>query len=422
MKFFNPPQGQSVERPGLILFALWLLIFSASSQIIIIAPILPVIGSQLNMPEALQGILVTSYAVMVGIFALIIGPISDKVGRRRILLIGTLSMAIALSLHGLAQTWQQLLFMRALAGVAGGLLSGSAVSYVGDYFPVERRGWATGWIMSGAATGQIVGIPLGTVMAEFFGFRIPFLMFGLTMFATWFLVARYVPQPPVRLNRMPITVSGSIRAYVQLLKRPKILAATGSFFLMFISVGLFIVYFPTWLQNTFDVSGTYIASLFLVGGVANVILGPRAGALSDTIGRKALVMISCLITSLVFAATTFAIVAPWIAYPFIFVVMSLVAMRVSPFQALLTELVTDEKRGSLLSLNAALGQAGLGLGGAVAGVLYTIEGYASNTILSGVTILVTGLIIWRYVPESAHFQKQKVLKRQKMRKDSILRG
>ena len=274
--------------------------------------------------------------------------------------------------------------------------------------------------MSGAATGQIVGIPLGTVMAEFFGFRIPFLMFGLTMFATWFLVARYVPQPPVRLNRMPITVSGSIRAYVQLLKRPKILAATGSFFLMFISVGLFIVYFPTWLQHSFDVNGTYIASLFLVGGVANVILGPRAGALSDKIGRKALVMISCLITSLVFAATTFAIVAPWIGYPFIFIVMSLVAMRVSPFQALLTELVTDEKRGSLLSLNAALGQAGLGLGGAVAGVLYTIQGYASNTILSGITILVTGLIIWRYVPESAHFRKQKVLQRQKLRKDSIL--
>ena len=65
------------------------------------------------------------------------------------------------------------------------------------------------------------------------------------------------------------------------------------------------------------------------------------------------------------------------------------------------------KRGSLLSLNAALGQAGLGLGGAVAGVLYTIQGYASNTILSGITILVTGLIIWRYVPESAHFRKQK---------------
>lgn len=103
------PDVTDKTRANLILFALWLLIFSASSQIIIIAPILPVIGEQLSMPESLQGVLVTSYAVMVGIFALVIGPISDKVGRRRVLLVGTLSMAIALSLHGLAQTWQQLL-------------------------------------------------------------------------------------------------------------------------------------------------------------------------------------------------------------------------------------------------------------------------------------------------------------------------
>lgn len=420
MNMKTPGQKGHSARPNLILFALWLLIFSASSQIIIIAPILPVIGVQLSMPESFQGVLVTSYAVMVGIFALIIGPISDKIGRRRVLLIGTLSMAVALSLHGLAQTWQQLLIMRAVAGVAGGILSGSAVSYIGDYFPVERRGWATGWIMSGAATGQIVGIPLGTVMAEFFGFRVPFLMFGATMFATYYLVWRYVPQPSVVLNKMPITVMGSIRNYIALLRQSRIRAATGSFFLTFISVGLFIVYFPTWLQKTFGVDGTYIASLFLVGGVANVIIGPKAGKLSDTIGRKGLVMVSCLLSSIVFAATTYAIIAPWIAYPFIFLVMSLVAMRVSPFQALLTEMVTDEKRGSLLSLNAALGQAGLGIGGALAGVLYTMHGYVSNSVLSGITILLTGLILWKYVPESAQMKKIQVLRRQKMRKDGIL--
>ncbi|MCC5926100.1 MAG: MFS transporter [Bacteroidetes bacterium] len=407
-------------RPNLILFALWLLIFSASSQIIIIAPILPVIGEQLSMPESLQGILVTSYAVMVGIFALIIGPISDKIGRRRVLLIGTLFMAIALSLHGLAQTWQQLLVMRAVAGVAGGILSGSAVSFVGDYFPVERRGWATGWIMSGAATGQIVGIPLGTVMADYFGFRVPFLLFGLTMFATYFLVWRYVPQPNVTLNTSRITILGSIKNYYQLLRVSKIRAATGSFFMTFISVGLFVVYFPTWLQQTFDVDGVYIASLFLVGGIANVIIGPKAGKLSDTIGRKGLVMISCLISSVIFAITTFTIIRPWIAYPFFFLVMSLVAMRVSPFQALLTELVPAERRGSLLSLNAALGQAGLGLGGAVAGVLFTVQGYASNSMLAGFTLLITGLIIWKYVPESAHLRKKQVLQRQKTRKRGIL--
>lgn len=413
------PDVTDKTRANLILFALWLLIFSASSQIIIIAPILPVIGEQLSMPESLQGVLVTSYAVMVGIFALVIGPISDKVGRRRVLLVGTLSMAIALSLHGLAQTWQQLLLMRAIAGIAGGILSGSAVSYVGDYFPPERRGWATGWIMSGAATGQIIGIPLGTIMAEFFGFRMPFLLFGTTMFATTYLVWRYVPQPDVVFNRSPITVAGSIRNYIHLLKVPKIRAATGSFFMTFISVGLFVVYFPTWMQQTYAVDGTFIASLFFAGGIANVLIGPKAGKLSDTIGRKGLVIVSCVITSLVFAGTIYVISAPWVAYPFFFLVMSLVAMRVSPFQALLTELTGDTQRGSLLSLNAALGQAGLGLGGAVAGVLFTLYGYGSNTILSGFTILAAGLLIWKYVPESTHFRKKQVLMRQQNRKQGI---
>jgi predicted MFS family arabinose efflux permease len=404
-------------RPGqnIILFALWLLIFSASSQIIIIAPILPIIGEQLQMPEAVQGILISVYAVMVGVFALVIGPVSDKIGRRRVLLIGTLSLAVALLMHGVVQSWQQLLFMRAVAGIAGGLLSGSAVSYVGDYFPIHRRGWATGWIMSGAATGQIFGIPLGTLMAEYFGFRLPFIMFGLTMMATWLIVLRYVPQPDVRLNTAAVTFKSALIEYSSLIRRPAILAATGSFFLMFLSVGLFIVYMPTWLQQTHGVSGSYIASLFFVGGVANVLFGPRAGKLSDKIGRKWLVLVSCAITSVVFASTTYVIVQPWIAYPFYFIVMTLVAMRVSPFQALLTEAVADHRRGSLLSLNAALGQAGLGIGGAIAGFTYTGFGYTSNALLAGFVILITSLVIWKWVPESRYFRRMKVADRQQIR-------
>lgn len=404
------------RKQNLILFALWLLIFSASSQIIIIAPILPIIGKQLAMPESIQGLLITVYAVMVGIFALVVGPISDRIGRRKVLLIGTMAMAIALTFHGLAQTWQQLLVMRAIAGVAGGILSGSAVSYVGDHFPVNRRGWATGWIMSGAATGQIIGIPLGTVMAEYFGFRIPFLMFGVTMFATYYLVWAHVPQPNVKLNKNRITLKGSLRNYWELLKRGPILAATGSFFLMFISVGLFIVYFPTWLQQNYGVSGNFIAMLFVVGGVANVIFGPKAGKLSDKIGRKWLVIVSCLGTFIIFGGTTFFIFEPWIAFPFMFIVMSLVAMRVSPFQALLTEAVSDEKRGSLLSLNAALGQTGLGLGGAIAGVAYTNYGFVSNSLMAATTILLTAFVVWKFVPESSYFRKQQVVARQHTRK------
>ena len=156
----------------LVLLALWLLVFSASSQVIIVAPILPDISAALNVAEARLGDLVTSYAVMLAIFAVIIGPISDKVGRRRVLLIGSATMAASLYLHGVATSYFALLVVRALAGVAGGMLSGAAVAYVGDYFPYNRRGWANGWVMSGIAAGQILGVSIGKIVAAALGFML----------------------------------------------------------------------------------------------------------------------------------------------------------------------------------------------------------------------------------------------------------
>ena len=81
----NPPKASA----GIIIFALWLLVFSASSQIMIITPILPLIGEELGIGESRLGTLVSAYAIMVGIFAIVAGPVSDKIGRRRILLLGT---------------------------------------------------------------------------------------------------------------------------------------------------------------------------------------------------------------------------------------------------------------------------------------------------------------------------------------------
>jgi predicted MFS family arabinose efflux permease len=97
--------------------------------------------------------------------------------------------------------------------------------------------------------------------------------------------------------------------------------------------------------------------------------------------------------------TTFFVQSLWIAYPLFFVTMGLVAMRISPFSALLTALVPDHNRGSLMSLTVALGQVGFGLGGAVAGPLYAGLGYASNTFLGAVSVLGMGLIVWFLVPE-----------------------
>jgi predicted MFS family arabinose efflux permease len=87
------------------------------------------------------------------------------------------------------------------------------------------------------------------------------------------------------------------------------------------------------------------------------------------------------------------------AYVVFSIIMVLVAMRVSPFSALLTALVKDERRGSLMSLTVALGQMGFALGGAVAGPLFAGAGYLSNAVLGAFFVLAMGLIVWYRIPE-----------------------
>jgi predicted MFS family arabinose efflux permease len=365
----------------------------------IISPILPQIGEQLDIADTLLGTLVTAYSLMVGLFAVISGPISDRIGRRRILLIGTGIMAVSLVAHFLVVDYFSFLAVRVFSGVAGGILSGAAVSYIGDYFPYNRRGWAVGWVMSGSAFGQIFGIPMGVVLAGRFGFRAPFYLFAVTMALTFILLWVKLPQPPIRKREGRLTLGSAVSDYWEMLKRKEIAAAAVAFFLMFLGVSIYVVYFPTWLERSIGFSPNQIASLFLVGGIANVLTGPQAGRLSDKIGRKLIVLLSCIGLFFVMLGTTVVIQNLWLAYPVFFLTMVLVAMRISPFSALLTALVPDHNRGSLMSLTVALGQVGFGLGGALAGPFYSEFGYGSNTIIGAVSVLGMGVIVWYMVPE-----------------------
>ncbi|MEQ9310476.1 MAG: MFS transporter [Balneolaceae bacterium] len=391
-------QSEKVN-PYYIIFSLWLLVFAASSQVMIISPILPKIGVELNTSESLLGYLVTVYASMIGVFAIIMGPLSDKIGRRKILLIGSFGMTIALLLHSMANSFSSLLILRAFAGMAGGVLSGSAVSYVGDYFPYEKRGWANGWIMSGIAMGQILGIPLGTFLAEVHGFKFPFILFGCIMGLTTILIFFKLPQPNVELQISKITLRTTFKKYIDLLKQQDIKAVAVSYLLMFLSLSIFLIYLPAWLTKEFGVSLTEIGWLFFAGGIINAITGPNAGKLSDQIGRKNMIIFSCLGLATIMALTTFIVTSFWVAFVVFPIAMLLIAMRISPFQALSSELVKSNNRGSLMSLLVAIGNIGAGLAGSIAGPLFDKFGYLSNTIFGAFTIILTAYIVWRFVPE-----------------------
>jgi predicted MFS family arabinose efflux permease len=136
-----------------------------------------------------------------------------------------------------------------------------------------------------------------------------------------------------------------------------------------------------------------------VGGVANVLTGPQAGKLSDRIGRKRIVILSSLGLAVVMTLTTLVIRDVGTAYALFFITMVLVAMRISPLSALLTALVSDDRRGSLMSLAVAIGQVGFAMGAALAGPLYTRFGYVSDTVLGAIAVLAMAAVVGYLVPE-----------------------
>ncbi len=380
-------------RPFPVLAALWLTVFAASSQVIIVSPILPEIASALSVPEGHLGWVITSYAACLGVFALLAGPVSDRVGRRRILLVGTMALTVALALHAFATTFPMLLAVRALAGAAGGLLSGAAVAYVGDAFPYERRGWASGWVMSGIAAGQVLGVPVGKGLAMEFGFQAPFVAFAGLMVVAALLVWRYLPQPPIRRATSPLTPSAVARGYVDLVRQPAPRAAMLVYLLMFGGLGLFIPYFPTWLEKDVGVGGGEIVWLFLVGGLVNVAAGPVAGRLSDRIGRLPMIFASCLIFAAALVATTYWVHGLGGAIVFFAVIMLTVAMRMAPLQSLLTALVPDQQRGIMMSAAISVGQLGMALSAGLAGLLYGAYGFRANSFGGALAILAMAAVV-----------------------------
>ena len=105
MPTLRVPLPTSPLRTAGTLFALWLMVFTAASQTIIVTPILPLIAAELGVAVGPAGPLVSVYSVVLAAAALVMGPVSDRIGRKRVMVLGSGVLAVVLAGHGLADTY-----------------------------------------------------------------------------------------------------------------------------------------------------------------------------------------------------------------------------------------------------------------------------------------------------------------------------
>lgn len=367
--------------------------FVSSSQFFIMSPLLPQMEKELGISEELLGLIVGVYSVSLGLSALFAGSLSDRFGRRRMLRWGSLMMAVSLVLHVIAANFLLLMVFRLMAGISGGLLTGTCVSYVRDYFPYEKRGRANGIIITGSALGQIAGIPLGILLAEEWGFSSPFFVLGLLMLLSYVLIHFFVPQPISVQPQKKLTFTQVRNQYLTIIGRPLYQKAALGYILMFFSVTIYLIYFPKWLTETKAATSADLAFVFLVGGIASLLGGPFAGWLSDRVGRTSVAITCSLIMAGAMGVSLFFLLDAMIISGIFFMVMLCISGRSIAYQSGVSDMTSLEDRGKAMNLMIALGQIGMAGGASLAGWIYSSLGFTGNTILAIVASLAMALLV-----------------------------
>ena len=131
----------------------------------IIIPILPFYIESMGAGGTELGFLVASYAVMRLIFGPIWGSLSDRVGRKPILLIGILGYAVTMVWFGLATKLWMLYAARILAGILSSATAPTTMAFIGDSTPEDERGGGMGLLGAAGGIGTIIGPALGGFLA-----------------------------------------------------------------------------------------------------------------------------------------------------------------------------------------------------------------------------------------------------------------
>jgi YNFM family putative membrane transporter len=276
-----PPHPPFPYRAALV--ALVVGTIGALSAIYCTQPILPQLSADFHVDAPTAGLTLSLMTAALAVSLLIYGPLSDRVGRRPVLIGTCLGMAVPALGAMLAPTFSWLLLCRLGQGVLAGGISAVALAYIADEFPRERIGLAVGTYTSAMVAAALVGRVGGGLLTAWLSWRIMFGVFGALAVVGAALFATLLP--PSRGFRRSGTLRTAYAGGGVHLRNPRLLGifAVG-FALLFSFMGFF-----TYLS--YHLAGPPFRlplwALTLIYGVyAMGIVGPFAGTLSTRVGRR----------------------------------------------------------------------------------------------------------------------------------------
>ncbi|MFJ2609974.1 MFS transporter [Streptomyces sp. NPDC091279] len=361
--------GPTPRTVSLLAFAT---MFVIGTDTFLVAPLLPTLAETFRISGDVSGWMVSAYALGYALFALVAGPLSDGLDRRRVLLGGLVAFTATTALCGFAQGFWTMILFRFLAGVSAAFVSpqiwASIPVLVRPELIVRTMGFAT----AGLSIAQFAGIPLGSWLAAV-SWHLPFWVIGGVSALLWLLLARFFPPVPAR--------PGAGRGARHILSTYRTVLGSGRLrwyllgYLVF-QTGNFeaISFFGSWFTKDFALSVGSVGTAMMAVGAGNVV-----GSLFGTRLVQRLGLYRSLLAAVLTMGALYCVVplSPNLATALVLLALvMMVAGFVFPVFMSILQQQTETARGTVSSLANAAMYVGTTIGGAVGGLLLAkVDGF-----------------------------------------------
>jgi DHA1 family multidrug resistance protein-like MFS transporter len=356
-------------------------------------PIIPFYMEELGAGGTELGLLVASYAVMRLIFGPIWGGLSDKMGRKPIMMIGVFGYGITMVGFGLATELWMMFAARILSGVLSSATSPTTMAYIGDSTSQENRSGGMGILGAAGGLGTIFGPALGGLLADY-GLSIPFFFAAGMSLLSVILIWLFLPESLRESEREQPTKGQptlNLRAWWEALFSPigpLLLQA----FLAMAGLTLFFGIFGLYALDRFGYGTSEVGVLFTVVGFMmavgqGLLVGPLTKRFGDTAVMKLGFLLSGFGLLAVMAADQYWLLLASMGF------FSLANSLLNPAVSSLTSKRTTMDQGITMGLSNAFNSLGRIIGPSLGGLAFDL--YWGLPFLGGALIMACGFILSR---------------------------
>ncbi len=399
------------NKEAVILFLLAGLNFTHILDFMIMMPLGNYLMPYFHIQPGEFSMLVSAYSYSAFVSGIIAAFLVNSFDRKKVLLLSYLGFIIGTFACGLADSYLLLLLARVVTGLFGGIIGAQVLAIVADLFPYERRGRAMGAVMSAFAVASVLGVPFSLYLTNIFNFNwhVPFLLVGGIGLIFLVLIRFFIPgmTDHIRTGEDRLPTKDMLRNAIPDLSQGSTLLFSG---LLMMGHFLIIPFINPYMEFNKGFSKDQTPLIYLFGGLASFLAAFLLGRYADRVGKLPVFSVSVFLSLfMVLLITRMPTVPLFIALIFFAVWFILATGRAITAQAMISEVVGTQKRGSFMSLNGSVQQLGTGFASSIAGMVvlegdggkilrFDWLGYLSIIVL--LASLVLGRILFRKMDET----------------------